>query len=382
LPRTPSGKIDRKALPEPDETRSDLAGSNGAPRDLIEVRVAYVWEKLLGVQSVGIRDNFFDLGGHSLLAVRVVAELEKEFGQRLPLSSFFQAATIEYLADLLRRDVRSFSWPALIEIQPGAAKPPLFCISAPNVNALGYRALARYLGPDQPVYGLQAQYPEDLQGEHSRAAVDDLATEYLAALRAVRPRGPYQFVGQCRGAHIAYEMARRLEQEGEQIALLGILDTWVLENTYNKFLYVEYYVRRLRSFQRSDLKEKLSFLKAKVTTRKDSDKRPAGGVADSAASNRRNPMRAYFPGPGFVPRTYNNRINVFRVRRQPLNRIRDPQLGWGKLTTAGVDVHIIPGNHETVLRAPSVGGLAEELKKCLQTAVAAGSDEHGRKQMT
>src|SRR6185369_5370406 len=102
--------------------------------------------------------------------------------------------------------------------------------------ALGYRSLARYLGPDQPVYGLQAQYPEDLDGgEYSRAAVDQLATDYLEALLTLRPTGPYQFVGLCRGAHIAYEMARRLEQQGKEVALLGIIDTWVMENTYNKF---------------------------------------------------------------------------------------------------------------------------------------------------
>jgi amino acid adenylation domain-containing protein len=390
LPRTPSGKIDRRALPEPDSARPGLEEDHTAPRDLLEQRLAHIWEKLLGVQAIGISDNFFELGGHSLLAVRVVSEIEKEFGQRIPLISFFQGATIEYLAELLRRDVRSFSWPTLIEIQPGAVKPaaahtgetpvshPLFCVSAPNVNALGYRSLARYLGPDQPVYGLQAQYPEDLDGEHSRAAVDDLATEYLEALVAARPHGPYEFVGQCRGAHIAYEMARRLKKRGEQVALLGVLDTWVLENTYNRFLYVEYYAKRLRSFLRSGFREQLRFLTEKVTGVKDgtdvpplSGGRLPGAGVKGVATNRKNPMSAYFPGPDFVPKTYDGEITVFRVRAQPLNRIRDPQLGWGKLTTGGVDVHIVPGNHGVVLSEPNVRGLAEELKKCLSTATPA-----------
>src|SRR4029079_6671383 len=88
-------------------------------------------------------------------------------------------------------------------------------------------------------------YPEDLEGEHSQEAVIRIATEYLEALRAVQPTGPYQFVGLCRGAHIAYEMVRRLEREGHEIALLGIIDTWVMENTYNYFWLVEHHASRM-----------------------------------------------------------------------------------------------------------------------------------------
>src|ERR1041385_9513389 len=125
-----------------------------AARGDVERGLGHVWEKLLGVQSVGIHDDFFHLGGHSLLAVRLVSEIEREIGQRLPLVSFFQGANIEYLASLLRQDVRSLSWPTLVEIQAGGPNPPLFCVSMPEVNALGYRSLAHHLGRNQPVFGL------------------------------------------------------------------------------------------------------------------------------------------------------------------------------------------------------------------------------------
>jgi amino acid adenylation domain-containing protein len=366
LPLTPNGKVDRESLPEPEQISSEQFVG---PHSDTERRLAAIWANVLGRDEIGVHDNFFDLGGHSLLAVRLMSEIEKEFGRSIPLVSLFQGATIAHLAGVLGQDVAAISWPLIIQIQPGNAKPPLFCVSTPNVNALGYVALARHLGVDQPVYGLQAQYPEDLDGEHSRAAVDQLATEYLEALRAVRPTGPYQFVGLCRGAHIAYEMARRLEREGQQVALLGILDTWVLENTYNRFLYIEYYARRLRSLLRG-FNEQLSSLMGKAGSKQ--------GVADglpeaatgSVATNRKNPMSTYFPGPGFVPKTYNGKITVFRVRGQPLNRIRDRQLGWGRLAQGGVDVHVVPGKHETVLREPNVRRLAEELKKCLLTEVS------------
>lgn len=361
----PSETESRSIVSQPGHARPQLATSYVPARNQVEQTLANLWQRLLGVEQIGIYDDFFELGGHSLLAVRLMAEIEKELGRRIPLVSLFKNTTVAALADILQQDVDSLVWPTMVEIQSGDSKPPLVCVSTPNVNALGYRSLAHWLGPDQSVFGLQAHYPEDLDGEHSQAAVEQLASVYLAALRERQPTGPYQLVGLCRGAHIAYEMARTLEEDGEQVGLLAILDTWVLENTYNRFLYVEYYARRLRSFLRSGLKEQLRTLAGKTVGHRGLDSELSSNAANGGVPIRKNPMDAYFPGSNFVPRTYKGRITVFPVRRQPLNRIRDPQLGWGKLTSAGVEVHIIPGNHETVLREPSVRGLAEELKKCL-----------------
>jgi amino acid adenylation domain-containing protein len=358
LPLTPSGKIDRRALPQHDGTRPELEEAHVAPRDDLERRLANIWERLLGVQSVGVRDNFFNLGGHSLLAVRVVSEIEKETGQRLPLISFFQGPNIEYLASLLRQDVRSLSWPTLVEIQAGGPNVPLFCVSMPNVNALGYRSLARYLGTDQPVFGLQAQYPEDLEGEHSRAAVNEIVTEYLEALRTVRPTGPYQLIGLCRGAHIAYEMARRLEQEGKEVALVGILDTWVMENTYNNFWRFQHNAKRLIALTLRGIKNQLAFTSKNVEGN--------GHKTADANERKQRTMKLYFPGRDFVPKSLAGRVAVFRTRRQPRNRIHDEHLGWGKLAKGGVDLHFIPGGHDNVLQEPYVKGLATALKKCLR----------------
>jgi amino acid adenylation domain-containing protein len=366
LPLTPNRKVDRSALPAPEHSRPELEGTFVAPRTPVEEAVAGIWTEVLGLERVGINDNFFDLGGHSLLAVRLLSRIEKQFNQRIPLVSLFQGATIEDLADILQRDVRSMSWPTLVEIQPGGSKPPLFCVSTPNVNALGYVALARHLGSEQPVFGLQAQYPEDLDGEHSWAAIDKLATQYLDALRALRPQGPYQFLGMCRGAHIAHEMAIRLKAEGQDVALVGVLDTWVVENTYNWFLHIEYFCRRLTSLARLSFKEQLRFVKHK--TQSVANRFGRGAVArasESLSPGRGNPMHVYFPGPEFVPKCYDGRISVFRIRRQPLNRIRDGGLGWARVATGGVEIHIVPGTHQTVLREPNVRGLAEALKKCL-----------------
>jgi len=366
LPLTPSGKIDRRALPARPGMRAYQEEARIAPRDDLEKRLAQIWEKVLGLESVGIRDSFFDLGGHSLLAVRLVWEIEKELGQRLPLVSFFHDSTIEYLASLLRQGVKSISWPTLVKIQTDGSKAPLICVSMPNVNALGYRSLSRYLGPEQPVFGLQAQYPEDLEGEHSQAAVDSIATEYLQALRAAQPNGPYQFIGLCRGAHIAFEMARRLEREGQEISFLGIIDTWVMENTYNYFWQVEYYVRRFAWRTLLGLKNKLSFAKKKASNGVDKNGDELAVITAGSVEPKQKPFKVYFPGPDYVPTSYSGRIVVLRARRQPHNRIRDFYLGWGKLAKGGVDVHFIPGDHNSVLKEPHVQGLAAKLKQCLR----------------
>jgi amino acid adenylation domain-containing protein len=364
LPLTHSGKIDRRAL-RPQPTENDIsAATRVAPRDEVEQQLALIWQELLGVKQVAVTDNFFDLGGHSLLAVSLVAQIEKQFGQRLPLVSFFQNATVTALARLLRANVSTVVWPTVVAIQEGDGRPALFCVSHPNVNALGYRALARYLGPHQPVFGLQAQFPEDLEGEYSQLAVDQLAGQYLKAMRETQPHGPYQLVGFCRGASIAHEIARRVTQAGETVALLAVLDTWVLENTYNNLLYIEYYYRRLRSLLRVAWQHPLQFLRERVSrTTQPTEIEPNASVVKNPG---KNPIRqVYFPGEDYVPRSFAGKVTLFRGRRQPLNRIRDPQLGWGRLAEGGVDIHLVPGTHGTVLSEPNVSVLADMLKEHL-----------------
>ena len=351
LPLTENGKVDRDALP----AIEDLGSKENvfvAPQTEVERKLAAVWIKLLELEQVGIHDNFFDLGGHSLLAVKLVNEIERELGQKIPLMTLFHTATIAGLAGLLANDSKPQSWPTLVQIQAGNSKAPLFCVSAPNVNALGYVSLARALGPEQTAFGLQAQYPEDAESEHSQFVVENVAAEYLQALQAEQPYGPYQLVGMCRGAHIAYEMACRLREQGETVSLLGVLDTFVMENTYNYFWYLEHYVKRLRFWLRLPAKGKIDFINSQFR---------------KVVSNRKSPEsvlhRVYFPGPEFEPKTYAGRILVLRVVKQPRNRISSKDLGWSRLAQGGVDVRMISGTHATLLREPHVRALATELKE-------------------
>jgi len=351
LPLTENGKIDRDALPKIEDLSSNENGFV-PPRNELERKLAGAWMKVLGLEQVGVHDNFFDLGGHSLLAVKLINEIHSEVGLKIPLMTLFQTTTIAGLANLLENNTAPQSWPTLVQIQAGDSQYPLFCVSAPNVNALGYVSLARALGPDQTTFGLQAQYPEDAESEHSQFVVEQVAVEYLRALQKQQPHGPYRLIGMCRGAHIAYEMACRLEEQGEVVSLLGVLDTFVMENTYNYFWYLEHYVERLRFWARLPAKAKLSFITSQWRKVLASRHLPENSL-----------HRVYFPGADFQPRTYPGRILVFRVLKQPRNRIYNWNLGWERLAGGGVEVCVIPGTHETLLREPHVRALATELKK-------------------
>jgi amino acid adenylation domain-containing protein len=232
LPMTMSQKVDRRALPAPEQanTEARIGASHGpshlpantrGPRDALELRLVSIWEDLLGRAPIGLRESFFDLGGHSLLAVRLMARIRTVIGHDLALSTLFEKPTIEELAKLLRNGpARAMG--ALVAIQPNGSRPPLFCVHPAGGNVLCFASLAQALGRDQPLYGLQSA------GLAGNGALDDtveaMASRYLAALREVQPQGPYHLLGYSVGGTIAYAMAAELRAQGEAVPSLTLLD--------------------------------------------------------------------------------------------------------------------------------------------------------------
>ncbi len=133
---TGNGKVDRAALPKPALSKTEMGSASAAPLDSLELQLTKLWEKILGVHPVGRKDNFFDLGGYSLAAVRLFSELGKVSGRSLPLSTLFQAPTVEKLAEILRQRGWSPSWSSLVPIQPGGSRPPFFCVHGGGGNVL------------------------------------------------------------------------------------------------------------------------------------------------------------------------------------------------------------------------------------------------------
>jgi amino acid adenylation domain-containing protein len=215
LPLTPNGKIDQAALPEPGE---EIRPSFQEPRTAVERTIARIWQELLGVASVTTCDNFFDLGGHSLLAVQLIGRLEKRFGRTLPVAALFQSPTIEQLAAMFTDDRREESWSCLIPVQEDGSQLPFIWVHGDASTA----HLPEYLGPDRPLYAFEHQAHDGRAARHTR--VDTIAAHYIEELRTIRPHGPYLLGGYSFGAATAFEMARQLVRDGEQVPLLFMLD--------------------------------------------------------------------------------------------------------------------------------------------------------------
>jgi amino acid adenylation domain-containing protein len=247
LPLTPAGKVDHEALPAPEPARLPPRPRRREPGRL-ESSLITVWQEVLGVRPIGPDDDFFDLGGNSLLAVELFAAIERTTGARLPLASIFQARTVAELADVLRDEGWEAPWSPLVPLRTTGSRPPLFLVTAGDANVVGYGALARRLGPDQPFFALQ---PRGLHGRRPLdRRVERMAARYLGEVRKVQPHGPYLLGGRCLGGLVAFEMARRLDAAGERVALLVALDSlgplWTERRLANGLVYDEMMSRAYR----------------------------------------------------------------------------------------------------------------------------------------
>ena len=221
LPLTANGKLDRKALPSPEDPAS-MGSTYAVPRGPLEQTLAEIWAQVLGVPRVGIHDNFFELGGHSLLATQVVSRLRAALRREIPLRVLFDAPTVELLASALADDPRPRSG-LLTRLATGTpGERPLFFVHGAGGSALVFAHLARHVGAAS-VYGISAPEGDALGMD---LTMERLSALYVEAIRAVQPRGPYALGGWSLGGVIAFEMARQLERQGERVELLMLLDSY------------------------------------------------------------------------------------------------------------------------------------------------------------
>jgi amino acid adenylation domain-containing protein len=222
LPLSLNGKLDRKALPLP--ARQALAArAYEAPMGETEEAVSAHWAAVLRLERVGRHENFFELGGDSLCAMRLMNVLNTAFGLRMPIRALFQHPTVEALAAEILGGAKGNRSPNLVPLQSGGAKPPLYFVHPSSGHVFRYLPLARALGADQPVYGLQASGLED--GEVSTGSIEEIAASYVDAILSEQPQGPYHLLGYSSGGLLTFEMAHQLRARGEEVAFVALLDT-------------------------------------------------------------------------------------------------------------------------------------------------------------
>ncbi|MDQ6660987.1 MAG: AMP-binding protein, partial [Chloroflexota bacterium] len=221
LPLTPNGKLDQRALPAPDPLNHSGEDTFVPPTQILHYQLLALWEDLLQIRPIGIRDNFFDLGGHSLLAARLVTRIEEVCGKKLSIATLFAGPTIEQVANALQSDEAQPQTP-IVRVQVGESKRPFFFLHGDTTGGAFYCfPLARQIGPEQPFYVLE---PHRFDNMRMPPSLTEIAATHIAALRTVQPEGPYFLGGFCNGSLTAYEMARQLQDQGQSVDLLVLIE--------------------------------------------------------------------------------------------------------------------------------------------------------------
>ncbi|MBX2859386.1 MAG: amino acid adenylation domain-containing protein [Cellvibrionaceae bacterium] len=227
LPLTANGKLDRQALPAASVSRPADTGYV-APRTAMEASLAAIWQQVLGLERVGIYDDFFQLGGNSFNVAEVLAAIRQKMALDLPLVALFKASTIGELATQLQQNCAQDLLQPLLQIKPGAATP-LFCIHPVLGLSWSYSALLKHLPQETAVYGLQAA--SLYRGEEPPASIEEMAQRYLRHIRHIQPRGPYQLLGWSMGGLVAHAIVEALQQQGEQVSFFGMLDSYLFRQS-------------------------------------------------------------------------------------------------------------------------------------------------------
>jgi thioesterase domain-containing protein/acyl carrier protein len=323
-------------VPDPARRERSESTSRGALRikgtSYVERALIPIWEDALGVTGIGTEDDFFELGGQSLMAVHLVSEVERTLGGSIPLGWILEHPTVARMARAIEtrpsEPVKGTEF--LIPVRASGSLPPLFCVHGVAGGVFAYREAAELLGPEQPVYGIMlvgkplARIPR---------SVEAMADRYIEEIRMVQPVGPYRLAGYSFGCLVAYEMARRLSALGEAVDFVGLIAPPTGPASLG----------RLRSWARRALRIRVA------------EPRTIGMICLAAA-------RSYRPLP------FAGRVVYFRPEN---SRWRRSERMWSRLSTSGLDVRVVPGEHLTIMGQENAPVFARELRLAL-SATAEG----------
>jgi amino acid adenylation domain-containing protein len=358
LPMTPNGKIDRKALPEPEIILKSESGNDSTvllQQSTTEETLVDIWKEILNINKVGTRDNFFEIGGHSLIGVRMFIEIEKRLGVKLNLQSLFKSPTIEDLSKVIDKEESSIEWKPLVTLQPEGERTPLFCIHMHNGNIYRWKVLQKYLPADQPIYAIQPKGLDEKQKPHR--TIEEMASYYVDVIRKVQPQGPYNLAGLCFGGMVIFEMALQLQKEGEKVAIAAMVNNYApLENQ-------SYYRMRkeFEGFLKMGWGEKLNYAFQKNLNIGKKIKNKALNILNKASDNKEiisNPMQEdirfihtvalmnYNP-----KQKYNGDLFIIRTGGPVEDaEFYDEILGWKRLVTGKVEIVQVEGSdNDTII---------------------------------
>ncbi len=348
------------------------------PTSSLERRLSKIWCEVCDVERIGVDDRFFESGGDSLAAIEFMLQVEKETGTKLAPSVLFESATIAELAKAIEGQV---STRCLVTIQPSGSKPPFFCVHDVSGDVLNFVHLARYLGPDQPFYGLRAR---SLSGDAPiLRSIEEVAADFIKEMKTVQPHGPYYIGGFSFGGYVAYEMARQLRAQGEEAAIVALLDTYYMKGGRKLPSGREWLQRHIERFLQLSGRGKIDYVLERV---KNLFVQPILGFWHRYLTSQWSRYRSSdMPLPWSLRNirtinimlvrfyefpTYEGKVVLFRAKIYALAH-PDSHDGWNKIAKGGVESVMVSGaHHYDLLSEPHVFGLADALTEQLDNARA------------
>ena len=369
LPLLPNGKINRRALPKPENAFPVLVEPAKSAGTDVEQRLVGIWRDLLDRDQIGVNQSFFDLGGHSLLVSQLILRLNREFGKRVSLADVFHAPTIERLAKLLEAQGRPGRATGILPIQPRGQELPIYCVRGGPL----FLSLAKQLGDNQPFYGLELPI-EDVRKLSQPHRFEDMAAAFIRILRQEQPRGPYQLCGLCVNGALAYEMACQLERAGEQVPLLILLDT------QNPAHYWDYKTQRLQYIMQKSMFHLSKLVRpgaagftGYVRHRWAGLRRRANALRWRVAGVQLDEHRMETPEDfdpivhpaswRYQPRPFGGRMVLFQSTETPRGSYWQYERGWRDLAHGGLDVVWLTGSHLGMFEEPNVTGMAAHIRQ-------------------
>jgi thioesterase domain-containing protein len=332
----------------------------------------------MGMKEISVQDSFFDLGGRSLAAMRIVSRINRAYSLDFGLATLFSGNTIERMAELIQNRLATNTSSSLVPMQPHGSAAPLFIIHGAGGNIIRFYQLAMLVGTDHPIYGVQAQ--SLLAGQPALLRLEDQAAYYLAEIRQIQPHGPYHFLGYSFGGTTALEIAHQLRAQGEQIGLLGMLDSRQRDYMVvmqRKDSVRSRFDRRMARFfgniGRLSFLEKIDYLWDKFytrTLRRIYTVAAALGIRSVPSFMKSTDDISWVAAMHYRPQPWPGPMTLFRASVQPDSRLpRD--LGWTPLAQGGVEVYELPGDHDLVFQEPNIQVLAGQIRICLEKSDAA-----------
>lgn len=372
IPTTLNGKINRKTLSEY-KTSKKLKCT--APRTEEENIVASIWKESLNIENIDIFSDFFEMGGHSIKGVKVMVEIERHTGKRIPLSALFKYSTVEKFAKLLNTGTEIYS-DCLVPIKPSGNKVPLFIVHGAGLNVLNFINLSKHFDDEQPIYGIQGTKPKGFEGWYE--SIEAMAAHYINAIVKVNPKGPYALAGFSFGGIVAFEMTRQLREQRKKVSLTALLDSYVDSSyyygTYRRKKIVRYFDTTHRRLD--FLKEMLLSWKAfkmRIKGKKDYIFKRHFTAKETMNEQEALALEQFIKADALVKKIVDRyhlkpqdfEVDLFRSKDDSNYKLDPTHLGWKKAALNGVTIHNIPGNHLDIVAPPNDKILARLIQDIL-----------------